>query len=88
MTHTGPLRVYFNRLSAEPMMWCVSPDSAADGTWEIAVRSVSIGPGLVAETVWRRKDTPDDEDGRPSAWVAVTGKLAIHGDGTATITPP
>lgn len=87
MTHTGALRVYFNRLSAEPMMWCVSPDSTDDGTWEIAVRAVRLGPGLIADTVWRPKATPDDEDGRPSAWLAVTGTLAIHADGTATITP-
>lgn len=83
MQYTGALRIYFNRLSAEPMMWCVSPQ---DGLWEIAVRMVSIGPGLTAWTVWKSKETPDDEDGRPSAWLAASGHLRIFADGTATIT--
>lgn len=83
MAYTGPLRVYFNRLSAEPMMWCVSPE---DGLWEIAVRRVSLEGGAAAVTVWRPKETPDDEDGRPSAWLATHGHLRIYADGTATIT--
>jgi len=83
MQYVGALRVYFNRLSAEPMMWCVSPEA---GEWELAVRTVKMGPSVTSETVWRRKETPDDEDGRPSAWLATTGHLRIYADGTATVT--
>lgn len=83
MQYVGLLRVYFNRLSAEPMMWCVSPE---DGLWELAVSTVQLGPTVVAETVWRPKATPDDEDGRPSAWLATAGTLRVFDDGTATIT--
>lgn len=83
---TGKLRVYFNRLGAAPMMWCVSPEfRGPDGLWEIAVRSVSLGPGVRSETVWHPKETPDDEDGRPSGWIATEGRLTIHDDGTAAI---
>lgn len=81
MQFTGALRVYFNRLSAEPMMWCVSPE---DGLWELAVRVVRVT--VPTETIWRRKETPDDEDGRPSAWLAASGHLRIFADGTATVT--
>lgn len=81
MQFTGALRVYFNRLSAEPMMWCVSPE---DGMWEIAVSRVSFEGA--ATTVYQPKATPDDEDGRPSAWLAAHGHLRIFADGTATVT--
>lgn len=81
MEYAGQLRIYFNRLSAEPMMWCVSPE---DGLWELAVRTVAVT--TPAETVWRPKEIPDDEDGRPSAWLASTGHLRIYADGTATVT--
>lgn len=82
MQYTGALRIYFNHLSAEPMMWCVSPE---EGLWEIAVRMVSIGSDVTAWTVWKPKETPDDEDGRPSAWLAASGNLRIFADGTATV---
>lgn len=81
MHYTGAVRVYFNRLSAEPMMWCVSPE---DGLWELAVRTVRVT--VPTETVWKRKETPDDEDGRPSAWIATAGHVRIYADGTATVT--
>lgn len=82
MEYVGELRIYFNRLSAEPMMWCVSPE---DGQWEIAVRTVDIDPGVGGSTVWRPKVTPDDEDGRPSAWFATSGRLRIFANGTASV---
>ncbi len=83
MEYVGAVRLYFNRLSAEPMMWCVSPEDAA---WEIVVQRVSLEAGAAAVTVWRQKATPDDEDGRPSAWIAAHGRLRIYADGTATVT--
>lgn len=76
-------RVYFNRHGAAERPWCVAPDA---GGWEIAVRSVGIA--TVAETVYRPKATPDDEDGRPSAWIAVDGYLTVLASGHATIGAP
>lgn len=76
----GKWRVYFNRHGAEPLMWCVSPE---DCSWELAVRDVHIT--APSETVFQKKDTADDIDGKPSAWVAVEGQLTIATDGHATI---
>jgi hypothetical protein len=75
---TGSWRVYFHRLNPDGLPWCVSPDS---GAWEIAVRNVVIGASSTA--VYRPKERPDDEDGRPSAWIAVTGTLTVCEDGLA-----
>ena len=84
MTSTGKWRVYFNRHGAAPLMWCVSPD---DGSWEIAVRSVQIA--TIAETIYKAKATPDEDDGKPSAWIAVEGQLTVFaGLGYATIGTP
>lgn len=80
---TGIWRVYFNRHGAAGRPWCIAPDA---GGWEVAVSSVSIS--TVAETVYRPKPTPDDEDGRPSAWIAVDGYLTVHLTGHATIGTP
>lgn len=83
ITVTGPWRVYFHRLNPDGLPWCVSPDA---GGWEIAVRHVDI---LVrCETIHRPKAKPDDEDGRPSAWIAAEGLLTINEHGTATIAAP
>lgn len=79
----GKFRVYFNRHGAEPLMWCVAPEA---GGWEIAVRDVQLA--TIAETVYRKKETSDDDDGRPSAWIAVEGVLTINAAGFATIGTP
>lgn len=83
MVLTGKFRVYFNRLGAEPLMWCVAPDA---GGWEIAVRDVQLA--TIAETVYRKKETADEDDGRPSAWFAVEGVLTVNAAGFATIGSP
>lgn len=64
-------------------MWCVSPES---GQFEIAVQSVQIA--TIAETVYSKKDTPDDDDGKPSAWISVEGQLTVLQMGHATIGEP
>lgn len=79
----GKFRVYFNRHGAEPLMWCVAPDA---GGWELAVRDIGISTH--AETVYRKKETPDEDDGRPSAWFAVEGVLTVNAAGFATIGSP
>jgi hypothetical protein len=79
----GSWRVYFNRHGAADRPWCVAPDA---GGWEVAVTSVGIS--TVAETVYRPKATPDDEDGRPSAWIAVDGQLTVLVSGHASIGAP
>jgi hypothetical protein len=82
-TITGKFRVYFNRHGAEPLMWCVSPET---GGWEIAVRDVQLA--AIAETVYRKKETADEDDGRPSAWFAIEGVLTVNAAGFATIGAP
>lgn len=37
ITFTGPMRLYFNRHGAAPLVWCV----AADG-WELAVTRLDV----------------------------------------------
>lgn len=79
----GQFRIYFNRHSAGDKPWCVAPEA---GGWELAVASVGIA--TLAETVYRPKATPDEEDGRPSAWIAVTGQLTVVLGGHASIGTP
>lgn len=79
VTASGTFRVYFNRHGAEPLMWCISPEA---GTWELAVCSVRIITEAVA--CYHRKETADEDDGRPSAWFSVEGDLDVH-NGIATI---
>lgn len=80
ITATGTWRVYFHRLNPDGLPWCVAPDA---GGWEIAVAVVDIQ--VPSSAVYRPKTTPDDEDGRPSAWIAATGTLTVSADGRATI---
>lgn len=79
----GSWRVYFNRHGAAGKPWCIAPEA---GGWEIAVSGVVIT--AIAETVYRPKATPDEVDGRPSAWVAVDGQLTVLDSGHATIGSP
>jgi hypothetical protein len=76
----GSWRVYFNRHGAADRPWCVAPDA---GGWEVAVTSVGIFGTAV--TAYFPKATPDDEDGRPSAWIAVDGHLTVRDSGHASI---
>lgn len=78
----GTWRVYFHRLNPDGLPWCVAPDA---GGWEIAVANVAID--APSSTVYAPKATPDDEDGRPSAWIAVTGVLTVNAAGQARIAP-
>lgn len=76
----GRFRVHFNRAGAAPLVWCVA---SIDGQWEIAVREVTINGH--ARTVYAPKSTSDDEDGKPSAWISVDGRLDVLVDGRALI---
>lgn len=69
---TGAFRVYFNRHQAAPLVWCVASED-----WELAVAAVAIEAPV--STIYKPKATPDEEDGRPSAWLEVTGTLTIEG---------
>lgn len=77
---SGSWRVYFHRLNPDGLPWCVAPDA---GGWEIAVRNVAID--VPCRAAYYPKAMPDDEDGRPSAWIAVTGTLTVSEDGMARI---
>lgn len=70
------LRLHFNRHGAAPLVWCVATDD-----FEIAVKGFRVfDVGL--ETVYITKATPDDEDGKPSAWL----RPATHAQIRVTIT--
>lgn len=76
---TGRWRVYFNKHGAAPLVWCIASEQAPG--WELAVADILIT--TEAQTVYRPKATPDDEDGRPSAWLAVEGKLIVVASGAS-----
>jgi hypothetical protein len=76
----GGWRVYFNRHGATDRPWCIAPNT---GGWEVAVSNVLIA--TAAHTVYQPKATPDEEDGRPSAWIAVDGRLTVFLAGHAMI---
>lgn len=77
----GKLKLHFNRHGAAPLVWCLST-----GNFEIAIKGVRVF-GIAFETVYRPKETPDDDDGIPSAWLAPVqcGKVEVivHDDGWA-----
>lgn len=81
VSFVGAFRVYFNRHGAAPLMWCISP---LLGNWELAVQRIAID-GVCARTIYAPKETPDEDDGKPSAWIEATGLLTLHDDGSATI---
>jgi len=83
---SGTWRVYFNRTGAFPLVWCVAPDTDDEGGWELAVATVELAAR--AETVYELKSTPDDVDGKPSAWIRVVGRLSVTVAGHATIKAP
>ena len=80
MTCAGVFRVYFNRHGAAGLPWCVAPE---DGSWELAVATVGILVTAIAR--YQPKSTPDDEDGRPSAWFEVDGRMTVRPGGHAAI---
>jgi hypothetical protein len=85
MTHVGRFRLHFNRHGAAPLVWIVAalPPRVPVGTehpeplWELALESVFVAAPIA--TVYRAKVTPDDDDGRPSARLEVTGVLTVEG---------
>ncbi len=81
----GRMRLHFNRHNAAPLVWSVVPLGDDDEPlYEINVHAVLIT--VKSWTVYRKKVEPDDEDGRPSAWIETLGALRLSPDG-ATISP-
>jgi hypothetical protein len=86
LTASGSWRLYWNRHGAAPNVWCIAPHISNDESrarWELAVASLTLETR--AFTVYRPKAIPDDDDGRPSGWLEVTGRLTVTRDGHATI---
>lgn len=77
----GRFRFYFNHHGAAPLVWCVAPE---DGEFEIAIRGFELR--VDSEAVYRKKAEADEDDGRPSGWIACTGDLEIE-DGIARVIP-
>lgn len=69
---TAKVRLHFNRHTAAPLVWCVATDD-----FEIAVRGFVV-QGALVETVYSPKETPDDEDGKPTAWLSTIGQAKIR----------
>lgn len=76
----GTVTVSFNRHGAAPLVWSIN-----GSTFELAVREVVIE--TTVRTSYAPKSTPDDEDGKPSAFLVVAGLVTVRRDGTASITP-
>lgn len=72
MTYTGHMKLHFNRHNAAPLVWCVSTDE-----WEIAVGGVVCAAPMTS--VYAPKAEADEDDGRPSAWFDVYGRLELRG---------
>lgn len=70
----GRFKLYFNRHGAAPLVWCVAPD---DGTWELSIAGFHVADTSLA-TVYAPKATPDDEDGKPSAYLVVEGEMTVQ----------
>ncbi len=77
---TGDFRVYFNRHGAEPRMWCLASE---DALWELAVVSVEMMNPCV--TVFVKKETNDEDDEKPSAWISVHGTAFVYPSGQVVI---
>jgi hypothetical protein len=79
MSTRGTFRIHFNRHGAAPLVCSVSTDE-----WEL---NVSGFESLVPmKSVYITKETPDDEDGKPSFWLEATGQLEVVGS-MARFTP-
>ncbi len=76
----GTFRVSFNRHGAAPLVCSIATDD-----WEINVRGFQA-IGVEMRSVYVAKATPDDEDGKPSFWIEVTGLLDVA-DGVARFRP-
>lgn len=68
----GTFRLSFNRHGAAPLVWSIATDH-----FELAVASFELD--APTRPVYQPKATPDDEDGKPSAWLEVTGVLTVDG---------
>lgn len=82
LIYTGHMRLHYNRHGAAPLLWCVS---VAD-SWEVAVRDIVVRGADVA-SVYAPKPVADEDDGKPSAWFSVYGRLTVDEFGIATIEP-
>lgn len=84
---TGLFRLSYNRAGAAPLIWSIAPlDKDGVPIVDIAVAGFSIDGARVA-SVYQPKATPDDEDGKPSAYLVVEGTLTIDASGVGAIRP-
>lgn len=85
MTITGLFRLSFNRAGAAPLVWSIAPlDENGMPICDIAVRMIGMA-GVYVVTEYAPKETPDDEDGRPSAYLITRGTLTVDESGAALI---
>lgn len=81
----GPICLYFNRHHPTEGPWCIC---AVEPSLEREVCVVGVRL-LDAEgcAVYRPKETDDQEDGVPSAWLVFSGHCVIDSDNFATVRP-
>lgn len=89
MSCIGTFRIYFNRMQAAPLVWCVARMKEFGGPpfaeFEIAVPAIEIS--VPVRTKFKPKITPDADDGIPSAWIEATGRLIVDGQNTRIVEP-
>lgn len=80
-TFVGKFLLHFNRHGAAPRVWSIDIIEQRGGAdFEGAEINVSeIVWFTPTRTVYRAKATPDDEGGKPSAWLETEGTLRIYG---------
>jgi hypothetical protein len=85
----GHFCVYFNRHADAPLVWSICP-SPKVGTgrwpaWELEVCDV-VFEGCQVRTCYEPREQPDEETGLPSAYLTVSGVMAIK-NGSAVFSP-
>lgn len=68
----GKVRLHFNRHGAFPLIWNIATDDV-----EIAVKSFMC-EDVAIHTVYVQKETADEDDGKPSAWLETAHDVVVR----------
>lgn len=85
VTYVGVVRVYFNRHSDAPRVWCVADEKCA---WELCVVQVIVQAGVQLVSMHDPEAAIlPDHAGPVRAWLQGAARLHVDADGTATLWP-
>lgn len=79
LTYCGWMRLHWNKGETE-RPWCISLESG----WQLEVKTLSTN-GVLCTWVLIEKPIPDEDDGKPRAWVDTYGVLNVDCQGHAVI---